>query len=186
VSNEPAEILAQLLELPNQDGPLSEDIERVLIEKLAEQLGIDPQYISLTGSFDGGAVYVASRNRALSAGLSMTITILSDDTGTLEADLAALTLDPSFWQNVNDRIVATGATTTLDTSGIVVLDAVPACNVNFRSDNVSGCIFVLCGEAYEYLYCHLTPRTYPVQIPHLSLIYKYEPVKRSLEHAWQS
>jgi hypothetical protein len=58
VSNEPAEVLDQLLELPNQDGPLSEDIERVLIEKLAEQLGIGPQYITVSPGLSIAALWM--------------------------------------------------------------------------------------------------------------------------------
>jgi hypothetical protein len=101
VSDEPAEVLDQQLELPNQGGEaLSEDAERALIEKLAEQLGIDSQYISLNGPADG-----TSRQRALSEGLALTITILSDDSGALATALADLTSDPSFWQGVNDRQV---------------------------------------------------------------------------------
>jgi hypothetical protein len=93
VSDEPAEVLDQQMELPNQDGALSEDVKRALIEKFAEQLGIDSQYISLNGPADG-----TSRQRALSEGLALTITILSDDSGALATALATLTSDPSFWQ----------------------------------------------------------------------------------------
>jgi hypothetical protein len=132
VSDEPAEVLDQQLELPNQDGALSEDVERALIEKLAEQLGIDPQYISLNGLVDG-----ASRQRVLSGGLTLKIMILSDDSGALAAALEALTSDPSFWQGVNERLVENNATTTLDTSDIVVQAAVPACNENFNYDNAT-------------------------------------------------
>jgi len=132
VSDEPAEVLDQQLELPNQDGALSEDVERALIEKLAEQLGIDPQYISLSGSVDG-----ASRQRALSRGLALKITILSDDSESLAATLEALTSDPSFWQGVNDRLIENNATTTLDTSGIVVHVTVSACNENFNYDSTT-------------------------------------------------
>jgi hypothetical protein len=130
ISDAPSEVLDQQLWLPNQDGALSEDIERALIEKLAEQLGIDPQYISISGPVDG-----ASRQRALSEGLTLKITILSDEGLmrhlALAAALEALTIYPSFWQGVNDRLVENNATTILDTSGIVLNAAVPACNDNF-------------------------------------------------------
>jgi hypothetical protein len=133
VSDEPAEVLDQQLELPNQDGVLSKDVERALIEKLAEQLGIDPQYISL----NGGPVDGASRRRALSGGLALKVTILSDDSSALAATLEALTSDPSFWQGVNDRLIENNATTTLDTSGIVAQAAVPACNEHFNYNSAT-------------------------------------------------
>jgi hypothetical protein len=68
VSDEPAEVLDQQLELPNQEGALSEDVEQALIETLAEHLGIDPEYISINSPVEG-----ASRQRALSEGLSLKI-----------------------------------------------------------------------------------------------------------------
>jgi hypothetical protein len=137
VSDEPAEVLDQQLELPNQDGALSEDIEQALIEKLAEHLGIDPKHIRLNGPVNG-----ASRQRALSEGLALKITILSDDSGALAATLAALTLDPSFWQGVNDRLVENNATSTLDTSGIISFINV-TCNKNFERDSDTGsCVAV--------------------------------------------
>jgi hypothetical protein len=145
VSDEPAEVLDQQLELPNQDGALSADVERALIEKLAEQLGIHPGYISL-----GGPVDSASRRRALATGLALTITILSDDSGALAATLSALTSDPSFWQGVNDRLAENNVTTTLDTSGIVLHNITNAgCNTNFIRNNVTGsCVAVAisCGK----------------------------------------
>jgi hypothetical protein len=138
VSDEPAEVLAQQVELPNQEGAVSEDVNRALIEELAEQLGIDPMYISLGGGADG-----ASRKRDLRTGFAFKITILSDDSITLSAALAALTSDPSFWQGVSDRLVENNATTAFNTSGIVVQAAVQACNANFNYDNVTGsCIAV--------------------------------------------
>jgi hypothetical protein len=137
VSDEPAEVLDQQLELPNQDGALSEDIEQALIEKLAEHLGIDPKYISLNSPVNG-----ASRQRALSGGLALKITILSDDSGALAATLAVLTSDPSFWQGVNNRIVENNATTTLDTSGIISFINV-TCNEHFeRGTDTGSCVAV--------------------------------------------
>jgi hypothetical protein len=132
VSDEPAEVLDQQLELPNQEGALSEDVERALIEKLTEQLGIDPQYISLNGPAGG-----ASRQRVLSEGLALKITILSDDSGALAVALEALTSDPSFWQGVNNRLVENNATTTLDTSGIISIINV-TCNDNFDYNDITG------------------------------------------------
>jgi hypothetical protein len=137
ISDEPAEVLDQQLELPNQDGALSKDVEQALIEKLAEQLGIDPRYISISGSVEG-----ASRQRALSGGLALKITILSDDSGALAAALAALVSDPSFWQGVNNRLVENNVPTTLDTSGIISFINV-TCNENFERDSDTGsCIAV--------------------------------------------
>jgi hypothetical protein len=132
VPDEPAEVLDQQLVLPNQEAALSEDVERALIEKLAEQLGVDPQYISLNGPVDG-----ASRQRALSEGLALQITIMSDDSGALVVTLEALILDPSFWQGVNDRLVENNAKNTFNASGIVAQAAVPACNENFNYDNTT-------------------------------------------------
>jgi hypothetical protein len=137
VSDEPAEVVVQQLELPNQEGAVSEDVERALIEKLAEQLGIDPMYISL----GGGA---RKRDLRTGTGFALKITILSDDSSTLSAALAALTSDPGFWQGVGDRLVENNATTSFNTSGIVVAQAaVLACNDNFNYDNITGsCIAV--------------------------------------------
>jgi hypothetical protein len=132
VSDEPSEVLGQQLELPNQKGALNEEFNQALIEKLAEQLGIDPQYISLNGPVDG-----ASRQRALSEGLAFHITILLDNSGALAVTLEALTSDPSFWQGVNARLVENNATTILNTSGIAAQAAVPACNKNFNYDNAT-------------------------------------------------
>jgi hypothetical protein len=135
-------VLDQQLELPNQNGALNADIERSFIEELAVQLGIDPEYISISQPSNDGDLVVL-RQRALSAGLALKITILSDDSGTLATTLAALTSDPSFWQGVNARIVDGGATTTFNSSGIVVQDAVLTCNENFKHNNVTGsCIAV--------------------------------------------
>jgi hypothetical protein len=138
VSDEPAEVLAQQLELPNQEGAVSEDVERALIEKLAEHLGIDNIYISL-----GSNTYADSRERDLRTGFALKIIILSDDSNALSPALTALTSDPSFWQEVNDRLVENNATTAFNTSGIVAQAAVLACNDNFNYHNATGsCIAV--------------------------------------------
>jgi hypothetical protein len=134
VSDEPAEVLDQQLKLPNAGGgALSENIERALIEKLAEQLGIDTQYISLGGATDG-----ALRQRALRDSLTLRIKILTDDSGALVAALSALTSDLSFWSGVNDRLVENSPNATrFNASGVEVVAAVLACNDNFKYNNAT-------------------------------------------------
>jgi hypothetical protein len=122
VSDGPTETLEQQLELPNQNGALHAEVEISLIEELAAQLGIDPEYISLSGSSDNGAAVPTQRHmqRALTTGLSLKITILSSGSGALPSALVALTSNQSFWQAVNNRVAASGTSSTLDASGIVV------------------------------------------------------------------
>jgi hypothetical protein len=141
VSDEPAKTLAQQLELPNQNGALHAEVEISLIAELAAQLGINADYISLSGSSDNGAAAPSQRHmqRALIRGLSLKITILSGgSSGALAAALAALTSNQTFWQAVNDRVIAGGASSALDASGIVVQTVVSACNTNFNFDNATG------------------------------------------------
>jgi hypothetical protein len=105
ISDEPSQEVKMELTLPagaSESGNLDEDSTAALIAQLAEELGIDPKYIfigDLSATND-------QRMRALASGLSMQITILSDEGGEVVARLAALTSSEEFWNGVNAKLLA--------------------------------------------------------------------------------
>jgi hypothetical protein len=142
MSNEPAGAIDQELELPNvapnENGELSEGVKQALIAQLALELGIDPKYIILAKPVEESL----DERRSLSGGLSLKITLLTDDPSSVLASLLAnLTSSTSFWADVNNELAALDIPA-LDTSDMVVTAATKSCNNNFDYNGTESCTAV--------------------------------------------
>jgi hypothetical protein len=143
ISDEPSQKVKTELTLPagaSESGNLDEDSTAAVIAQLAEDLGIDPEYIfigDLSATND-------QRMRALASGLSMQITILSDEGGEVAARLAALTSSEEFWNGVNAKLLAENAkllvknvSALVTGGGLEVEMAEATCNEGFKLVNAT-------------------------------------------------
>jgi hypothetical protein len=115
--------------LPNQEGGVDDAVVALMIRQLAQELGIDPQYIRL----DPESAQL--RSRTLTGGTRLKFVVLANDAPALAATLAAITSSDTFWENLNAAL-ANENITSLDTNGMDVQNDAISCNTNFRFNNV--------------------------------------------------
>jgi hypothetical protein len=139
VSTEPPQSLDQDIFLPNHQGEVDVAIVALIIQQLADDLGIDAQYVRLEdpASIINPPFRLLRSKRKLTGGTTLKFSILTHDAGALATTLENLTSSPSFWGDVNG-LLAEESLAPLDTSDMEVLTSPPTCNMNFRLDNASG------------------------------------------------